>query len=103
MTQTVFRAYCGLNGPHGDDGRETEREAIVVELCQKWFPNGVTTYDAVGLWKGNNQERTIVVEVITDCANRDHDLMRRLAAEYKMLANQEAVMITRQEIEADFV
>lgn len=98
----VLRAFCGLNGPRGDDGRATDREALIVELCQKWFPNGCTTYDGVGLWAGNGQERTVIVEVVTD-KSADSDLIRRLASEYKMLGNQESVMLTAQELTADFI
>jgi hypothetical protein len=103
MTHTVLRAYCGLNGIHGDDGKTTEREALIVELCEKWFPNGCTTYDAVGLWNCGGQERTIIVEVISDGYDTARDRIRRFAGEYKAFGEQEAVLLTAQPIEADFV
>jgi len=104
MTHFVLRAYCGLNGPKGAQGEE-DREAIVAELCRQFFPNGVTTYDAVGLWAGYGEERTVVVELITTAEDltRDRDLIRRLAAAYKMEGEQEAVMLACQPIDAELI
>jgi hypothetical protein len=99
----VIRAYCGLNGAHGDDGKSTQREALIVTLCEKHFPAGVTTYDAVGLWAGCGQERTVVVELITDNLAADYNKLRLFAANYKDSAAQECVMLTKQLIDADFI
>lgn len=99
----VIRAYCGLNDAHGDDGRSAEREALIVTLCEKHFPAGVTTYDAVGLWAGCGQERTVVVELITDKLAADYNKLRLFAADYKHSAAQECVMLTKQSINADFI
>ena len=104
MTHFILRAYCGLNGPKGEQGSE-DREALLAEICRGFFPNGITTYDAVGLWAGYGEERTVVVELITTAEDllRDRDLIRRLAAAYKMEAEQEAVLLTCQPIDAELI
>lgn len=98
----VLRAYCGLKGP-GGFSREQEREALIVELSEKYFPAGLTSYDAVGLWANGGQERTIILEVLTDQPARDYRQLLNLAAEYKEQGQQEAVLLTQQSIQADFV
>lgn len=99
----LLRAYCGLNSCNGDDGRSTDREAILVELCDKFFPTGCTTIDAVGLWKGYNQERTVIIEIITDRPDVDYIKLSEVAGRYKELAQQETVLITRQPIQAELI
>lgn len=98
----ILRAYCGLKGP-GGYSREQEREALLVELSEKYFPAGLTSYDAVGLWANGGQERTIILEVITDNPSRDYFKLTGLAAEYKEQGQQEAVLLTKQNINASFI
>lgn len=98
----LLRAYCGLKGPGGYK-EEHERECLLVELSEKYFPAGLTSYDAVGLWAGGGQERTVILEVLSDQASRDYRQLINLAAEYKERGQQEAVLLTTQTINADFI
>lgn len=98
----ILRAYCGLKGPGGYK-EEHERECLLVQLSEKYFPAGLTSYDAVGLWADGGQERTVILEVLTDQSARDYRQLLNLAAEYKERGQQEAVLLTRQNVAADFV
>lgn len=98
----ILRAYCGLKGPGGYK-EEHERECLLVQLSEKHFPAGLTSYDAVGLWAGGGQERTVILEVISDTPTRDSHALRRLAAEYKELGQQETVLLTAHNTDASFV
>ena len=98
----ILRAYCGLKGPGGYK-KEHERECLLVQLSEKYFPAGLTSYDAVGLWADGGQERTVILEVLTDQSARDYRQLLNLAAEYKERGQQEAVLLTRQNVAADFV
>ncbi len=96
----LFRIYCGLD----TKGRLTEQQAreTALGLACDWFPQGHTIIEATGRWQQDNApvtEPTVIIEVLTD----DEQQARRLAGCYKALAYQEAVMITKTEVNADFV
>jgi len=105
MTVTLFRVYCGLNEPGGDNGASMcqQRGDAAVKLAAQFF-QGFTAYDAMGSWKGEN-EPTKIVELM--CQQSELSEMKeavyRFAGCYKDLANQESVMITTAEIGGDFV
>lgn len=105
MTVTVFRVYCGLNEPRGDNSASMcqQRGEIVVRLANTLF-QGFTAYDAVGCWKGET-EPTKIVEVMCQQAEltETKEAVYQFAGCYKNLANQESVMITTAEIGGDFV
>ncbi len=96
----LFRIYCGLDTKGQltlDQARET-----ALGLASDWFPHRHTIIEATGRWQQDNApvtEPTIIVEVLTD----DENQVRNLAGAYKALAFQESVLITKQEIDADFV
>ena len=96
----LFRIYCGLDTKGRltlDQARET-----ALGLASDYFPHGHTIIEATGRWQQDNapvDEPTIIIEVLTDNENQ----ARNLAGAYKNLAFQESVLITKQEIDADFV
>ena len=105
MTVTLFRVYCGLNEPGGDNSASMcqQRGDVVVKLAGKIF-QGFTSYDAVGSWKGET-EPTKIVELM--CQQSELNKMSadvyEFAKCYKDLANQESVMIIKSEVGGDFV
>lgn len=105
MSVTIFRIYCGLNEPGGNNSPAMcqQRGDVVVRLAGTIF-QGFTSYDAVGCWKGET-EPTKIVELM--CQESELASMTetayRFAACYKSLANQESVMIIKTECEGDFV
>lgn len=99
----IFRAYLGLRSPNqpNSDSDIEAREGWVVEEAERMFPHGCTIYDAVGIWAGG-QERTVIVEVISDTLRAEAQLSK-LAGRYKDFAKQECVMLTKQEAECFMV
>ena len=96
----LFRIYCGLDA-RGLLTTEQLRETALGLACD-YFPHGHTIIEATGRWEQDNApvtEPTIIIEVLTDDENR----ARNLAGAYKNLAFQEAVLITCQELDADFI
>lgn len=100
---TQIKIFCGLDTKGRltlDQARET-----ALGLASDWFPHGHTIVEATGRWQQDNapvNEPTIIVEVITTNSTQEA-FAYSLAGAYKNLAFQESVLITRQEIEADFV
>ncbi len=96
----LFRIYCGLD----TQGRLTIDQAreTALGLACDYFPHGHTIIEATGRWQQDNapvDEPTIIIELITD----DEYCARKLAGAYKCLAFQESVLITKTEVDADFV
>jgi hypothetical protein len=99
----LFRVYLGLD-TKGRLTLDQAREAALGLACD-WFPHGHTIIEATGRWQQDNApvtEPTIIVEVMTE--NKEQEAkVYKMAAAYKALAFQEAVMLTKTEIEGDFV
>ncbi len=99
----LFRIYCGLD-TKGQLTLEQARETAL-GLASDWFPHGHTIIEATGRWQQDNApvtEPTIIVEVMTtNCT--EEAFAYSMAGAYKTLACQEAVMIVKTEVDADFV
>jgi len=99
----IFRVYLGLDTKGQltlDQARET-----ALGLASDYFPHGHTIIEATGRWQQDNApvtEPTIIVEVMTTYPSEESKVYS-LASGYKALAFQEAVFITKTEIEGDFV
>ncbi len=96
----LFRIYCGLD----TKGRLTEQQAreTALGLACDYFQHGHTIIEATGRWQQDNapvDEPTIIIEVLAEYETQ----VRNLARAYKALAFQEAVMIVKTEVNADFV
>lgn len=76
---------------------EDKSRTKVVKILDKHL-EGYTLIEGVGAWKGE-RERSLIVEVIAKC-----DIDVRLAAkEIKRINAQEAVFVTRQEVELSVI
>jgi len=98
----TFRIYCGLN----TNGADVNAREIALNLAAIHFANGHTVYDATGRWNGEVgviDERTIVLEVITDGLADGDIAVAKFATEYRTAANQESVMITKRKESCFFV
>lgn len=99
----TFRIYCGLD-TNGQLTPELARQCAE-RLALKYFPHGHTLIDAQGRWMGETvavTEPTLIIEVITS-NEAEVKKVWELAGKYKEQAYQESVMVTRTQIEADFV
>ena len=105
MTVTMFRIYCGLNEPNGDNSEAMcqQRGDVVIRLAGTIF-QGFTSYSGTGCWKGE-VEPTAIVEIICQESEltETKKAVYRFAGCYKDLANQESVMIIKSEVAGDFV
>ena len=98
----TFRIYCGLD----TNGAEVDAKAVALDLAGKCFPLGHTVYDANGRWTGDVgiiDEPTIVVEYHTKQPADGDIAVAKFATQYRELANQESVMITKCEQNCFFV
>ena len=99
----LFNIYCGLD-TKGVLSIE-EARGYVERLAIKWFPHGHTILEATGRWEQANApvtEPTMIVQVL--CENYTQEAFAySLAGDYKTHCFQESVLVTKQEIEADFV
>ena len=100
----LLTAYCGLESPTLSETQCRERLA---NLAAKFLPNGHTVLDATGRWmspeRGIVDEPTQLVQVFAEPGS---DLFRAfydMAGAFKNEASQDCVIVTKQEVEADFV
>ena len=104
---TEFKIYCGTDA----NGHDVDARQLALDLAAKYFPLGHTITEELGRW--TTADGTIVTEptiVITWIAsaelvqtNQADGTVGRCAGEYKNLAFQEAVLVTRREIDAILV
>ena len=99
----TFRIYCGLD-TNGQLNPELARQTAE-RLALKYFPHGHILIEAQGRWMGETvavTEPTLIIEVITS-NEAEVKKVWELAGAYKERCYQESVMVTRTQIEADFV
>lgn len=80
---------------------EDKNEQLIIELCNEYF-DAYTLYYTVGYWKGK-RELSLVIEIITEDMPQKYGKVQGLANEIKILNNQEAVLITEQEILCELI
>ena len=102
----LYRFYLGLD----TNGANVDARDIANSLAASCFPHGHTVYDAQGRWIGEVgviDEPTLIVEWMASSERivdgSAHRLAQFFAGAYKDEANQESVLITQQDIEANFV
>ena len=104
---TEFKIYCGTD----TNGRDVDARQLSLDLAAKYFPLGHTIAEELGRWTTADgtivTELTIVIAWIASAeqvkTNEADRLVSRLASEYKHLAFQEAVLVTRRELDAVFI
>jgi len=102
----VVNLFCGLD----TNGRDVDASQIAHDLAAKYFPEGHTIFNANGRYVGQVgviDEATIVIQVLSSSAaipadRLDHQV-NLFCQDYKLLANQESVLVTWQTVEAAFV
>ena len=99
-----YKVFCGMSY---QDGEVTEEEWL--RFCDEHvtvaFPDGYTTFEATGNWKGDadetTRENTRVLLIVAPPDAKDKVLS--LAQKYRELFNQEAVLVVTTAGEATFV
>lgn len=92
MKRTVYRIYT-----------EDKNLTRVMALASEEF-DGFTVTNGLGAWKGTI-EKSIIIEIIVPTLKffTDRHRVERLARCIKDLNGQESVLVTEQQIEADFI
>ena len=89
------------------NGFDVDAEAIALELAAKYFPLGHSIRHETGRWQtqqGPVTEETIVVTWLAENDSRETEHQAgRFAGAYKNKAYQEAVLVTREEVDGFFV
>ena len=104
---TQFSIFCGTD----TNGHDVDARQLALDLAAKYFPLGHSITEQIGRWQTADgsivTEPTIVITWIASAelvrTNEADGAVSRLAGEYKNLAFQEAVLITRQELDAVFI
>ncbi len=104
---TEFKIYCGTD----TNGHDVDARQLALDLAAKYFPLGHTITEELGRWTTADgaivTEPTVVIKWIASAelvrTNEADTAVSRLAGEYKDLAFQEAVLITRQQLDAVFI
>jgi hypothetical protein len=100
------RLYFGMDKPTGRAVSEQEYNQFLQQEISTRFPKGLTLFEAKGQWQGEKgtieQEKSRVVEIVCDDTPENRDKVAAIAAKYKVLSAQEAVMIIKSQPEIIF-
>ncbi|MGZ8220564.1 MAG: DUF3574 domain-containing protein [Methylobacter sp.] len=100
------RLYFGMNKPTGRTVNEQAFNQFLQQEISSRFPKGLTLFEAKGQWqsaKGTiEQEKSRVVEIVCDDTPENRDKVAAIAAKYKVLFAQEAVMVIKSQPEIVF-
>ena len=99
-----YKVYCGMSSPNGEVS-----EADWLRFCDRYvstaFPDGYTVIDAAGYWRSGSQttakERAKIILIVAPAGAREK--VRSVARQYRKQFQQEAVLISCSDAEADFV
>ena len=91
----VIRFYVGLTDKKGQPVSPEVYTRVMKQLY-----HGYTMFQATGCWKGK-MEYSLVFEVIFENFTDSVHAAREYTIDLKKAGNQEAVLVTRQEIEAE--
>lgn len=81
----------------------TEKKENLTELASQQFES-FTLYDAIGAWKGTT-ENSVIIEIIANDDNVDSvwHAAKGLAEIIKRINRQQAVMLTRQNVNMELI
>ena len=99
-----YKIYCGMSSRNGEVS-----EAAWRRFCDRYvsaaFPDGYTVIDAAGHWRsGSNateKERSKIILIVAPADAREK--VRSVTGQYRKQFQQEAVLVTCSDAEADFV
>jgi hypothetical protein len=102
----LIKLYFGLSDRNGNILSDNLWRYLRDEVIAQRF-DGFTVYNATGFWKGK-REQCNIVEVGVDFIDEGHKSrvnvhIRAIAQEWCRIANQECVLVVRQEVESEFI
>ncbi|MBI3802468.1 MAG: DUF3574 domain-containing protein [Nitrospirae bacterium] len=97
--------FFGLNTPHGPVS-EIDWNHFVREIITARFPEGFTTWDANGQWRGSGGEIILERSKVVQILHRDtlpaESAIQEIIARYKGQFDQQSVLRTRNVVQAWF-
>jgi len=99
-----YKIFCGMSYKDGEV-TETDWRRFCDEHVTTAFPDGYTSMEAIGCWKGSattterENSRILLIVAPTDAK----DKMLSIAKKYREIFNQEAVLVVTSAGEAIFV
>lgn len=100
------RLYFGMNKAAGGAVSESAFNQFLQQEISSRFPKGLTLFEAKGQWQNAkgmiDQEESRVVEIVCDDTPENRDKVAVIAAKYKALFAQEAVMVVKSRSEIVF-
>ena len=97
-----FTFYLGTD----TNGRVIDAESVALRLAAEHFPMGHSIGEEIGRWmteQGLVTEKSIVVTYLCEASKESETRASRFAGAYKEQAFQEAVLVTREEVDGFFV
>lgn len=85
------RLFCGRSIPDGGEVSDQEVERFLDEVVTPRFPEGFTSWTAVGNWQGD-EEPTLVLEFVHPYGHDFDRKVREIAEEYRRQFRQQAVL-----------
>ena len=92
----AIRFYGGFTDKKG----QPVNSAVYTRVMNERYGGYNTVFPATGCWKGK-MEHTLVFEVVFCMPSVGIDWIERTKEDLRKAGNQEAVLVTRQEIEAE--
>lgn len=104
----VSRLAFGRGKPHGGTVTDFEWAEFKDRKVAAAFPDGFTVYHAKGGWRDDATaepiaEDAVIVEVAHDNGEESLRALRAVAAAYKIIFNQDAVMLTTVPATVEFI
>ena len=104
-TPTVFvadRLYLGRGIPGGGEVSDSALAAFMREVVTPRFPDGLTVFHTEGQWRDPSgevvRERGLVLEIMHPRGQPGDSLIQRVATEYRVRFNQDAVLRSSAEV-----
>ena len=99
-----YKIFCGMSYKDGEV-TETDWRRFCDEHVTTAFPDGYTSMEAIGYWKGNatttERENSRILLIVAPADAKDKVLS--IAKKYREIFNQEAVLVVTSAGEAIFV
>ena len=99
-----FSVFCGTDAPNLTPD---QCEELARNLAAEYFPAGHSVRIEDGCWKMQTgdvvKERTVVITWLTESDALTNAKVGKLAHQFKNEAQQEAVLVIRQEVDSFFI
>jgi len=96
------RLFCGRSIPGGGAVTDADVDKFLDEVVTPRFPEGFTSWTAVGNWRGE-EEQTLVLEFVHPYGRSYDTKVREIADEYRKRFRQQAVMRVTEPAILEFI